>query len=318
YAIGVVWMLGTLAVGILSLRGIARRATFVREIDGVRVLQSEEIASPLTFHRTILVPPHVADDAALAHELEHVRRCDWMLQLLARVACALWWPHPLVWLAWRRFRVEAERACDDAVVARFEPTAYAQQLVSLARTRQRLPALAMASPTRLAERVHAILDEAQPRGRSSRAALAAALMLMAALASVTLVAAVIPGDGTPLIEAARRGDLTAVRALLDGGADPNEAAPKDGNPLIAAAAANRTDVLDLLLRRGAQIDAVVPDDENALITASRTGASDAARLLIARGADVNARVWSGREWRTPLSVARDARIEAMLRAAGAR
>lgn len=40
-----------------------------------------------------------------------VRRDDWVLQLIALLACALWWPHPLIWIAWRRFCVEAERAC---------------------------------------------------------------------------------------------------------------------------------------------------------------------------------------------------------------
>ena len=53
---------------------------------------------------------------ALVHELEHVRRADWAIQVVARVACGLYWFHPLAWAAWRRMALDAERACDDAVL----------------------------------------------------------------------------------------------------------------------------------------------------------------------------------------------------------
>ena len=69
---------------------------------------------------------------AMIHELEHVRRGDWLSQYMARIVRALYWFHPLVWIAWRRLSLEAERACDDAVLRRSEATAYASQLVLLA------------------------------------------------------------------------------------------------------------------------------------------------------------------------------------------
>ena len=69
---------------------------------------------------------------AVIHELEHVRRCDWLLRCIARAVCAFYWFHPLVWLAWRRFILEGERACDDAVLQHTEATTYADQLVVLA------------------------------------------------------------------------------------------------------------------------------------------------------------------------------------------
>jgi beta-lactamase regulating signal transducer with metallopeptidase domain len=70
---------------------------------------------------------------ALIHELEHVARADWAGQCAARIACAIYWFHPLVWMAWRELAIEAERACDDAVLRRAEPDDYASQLVGLAR-----------------------------------------------------------------------------------------------------------------------------------------------------------------------------------------
>ena len=102
----------------------------------------------------------------------------------------------------------------------------------------------------------------------------------------------------------------------------------DGNPIIAAANAGHASIVAMLLDRGAQIDQVVPGDENALIQASGEGHLEVVNLLIARGADVNARVWADQggdtqrgEWRTPLSMARQAPhddVVKVLRAAGAR
>ena len=52
----------------------------------------------------------------VAHELIHVRRGDLWLGLLQTTAQALWWFHPLVWLAARLSAREVERCCDEEVV----------------------------------------------------------------------------------------------------------------------------------------------------------------------------------------------------------
>src|SRR5262249_8572343 len=126
---------------------------------------------------------------AIVHELEHVRRGDWASQSVARVVCACYWFHPLVWIAWRQLALEAERACDDAVVTRCEATAYADRLVSLAgrRAGAKSPLLAMANRHDLSARVVAVLDARQPRGPVGAAALA-----VASLVSVGLIAAISP------------------------------------------------------------------------------------------------------------------------------
>jgi len=53
----------------------------------------------------------------LVHEAAHVARLDYIAQLLATVACALYWFNPLSWLAASRLRAEAEHAADDRVLA---------------------------------------------------------------------------------------------------------------------------------------------------------------------------------------------------------
>jgi beta-lactamase regulating signal transducer with metallopeptidase domain len=91
----------------------------------VAVLLHEAVAGPVTCgvrHAVILLPLDAeswsrADlDRALVHELEHVRRHDWLTQCFARALCACYWFHPLVWITRRQIALEAERACDDAVL----------------------------------------------------------------------------------------------------------------------------------------------------------------------------------------------------------
>src|SRR6185436_10412415 len=116
-------------------------------------------------------------------------------QCLARVVAACYWFHPVVWIAWRRLILEAERACDDAVLRGTDATDYADQLVVLA---QRLsatssqPQLAMANRGDLAARVVAVLDGAQKRGRAGAvfvgAAVVVTIALSAGMSSLRLVA----------------------------------------------------------------------------------------------------------------------------------
>ena len=165
----------------------------------VAIVLHEDVPGPMTcgvFRHTIVLPRDAeswpTDDLerALVHEFEHVRRRDWLSQCMARTLCAAYWFHPLVWIAWRRFALEAERACDDAVLRRADAAQYAEQLVALARRLSvagKAPALAMANRRDLATRVTAVLDDRQPRGRAG-----AGVMLSACLASVALIVAVSP------------------------------------------------------------------------------------------------------------------------------
>ena len=133
---------------------------------------------------------------ALRHELEHVARWDFLTHCLSRIVCAAYWFHPLVWAAWRRLRLEAERACDDAVLREDDARDYASLLVSIAQreaadTRQ--PLLAMAGRDDLAARVAAVLDHDQARGRVGRrratGLIVAAAMAMLGVAPITVARA---------------------------------------------------------------------------------------------------------------------------------
>jgi bla regulator protein BlaR1 len=122
---------------------------------------------------------------AMVHELEHVRRVDWPVQLVARIVCALYWFHPLVWMAWRHLCLESERACDDAVLRGAESTDYAEQLVTLAARVSHhafQPMLSMANRSDLSARVTALLDSRQARGRAGLLRVATVVGLVGLLA----------------------------------------------------------------------------------------------------------------------------------------
>jgi hypothetical protein len=227
---------------------------------------------------------------------------------MARAAIALYWFHPLVWMAWRRLRLDAERACDDAVVESTERTEYAEQLVSLA-SRMSVGhahrALGMANRSDLSARVTALLDGTQTRGRAGLAAAACvacvatlAVIAIAPVRAVERVAApspvaveeddskVRPLDRA-LYEAAEGGDVGDVERLLAAGANVNAAIDGDGSPLIGAARAGHVDAVRLLLDRGADPNMPVPGDGAPLIMAAREGHLDVVALLLERGADVN-------------------------------
>jgi beta-lactamase regulating signal transducer with metallopeptidase domain len=150
----------------------------------VEVLLHEAVSGPGSYgvvRPTILLPMDAqtwhGDDLsrAIIHELEHVRRGDWVSQCFARVLCACYWFHPLVWIARQQLALEAERACDDAVLRRADATAYANQLVVLAERMSAVPnraLLTMANRTDFAARVVAVLDSQQQRGRVGKVCLA--------------------------------------------------------------------------------------------------------------------------------------------------
>ncbi|HYO83952.1 MAG TPA: M56 family metallopeptidase [Bryobacteraceae bacterium] len=278
-----------------------------RGIDrNVTVLTHSSISGPLTcgFIRPVILLPEDAQSwdggdlrRALIHELEHIRRFDWAVQTLARTATALYWFHPLAWLALRSHAVEAERACDDAVLESEESTEYAEQLVSLARRLNSASlhhALGMANPSDLHTRVRALLKVDQSRGtlRSTAviAATAAALAIVATVGPVRLLAQseIAPENkDQALFEAAQDGDVRRLETLLASGASANVPLRGDGSALMAAAARGFDNAVTLLLNRGADPNLAVRGDGTALIVAARNGRLSTVRLLLDRGADIN-------------------------------
>ncbi len=228
---GVAAVLILLAVGLARIAWLDRTTTRVRDerwlllvedlslelglTRHVRLLQSKGPAMPMTWgirRPTILLPAEADSWNAerrrdvLLHELAHVKRHDFLTQLVARIACAVYWFHPLVWLAATRLREERERACDDHVLrAGATPSVYATHLLEIARDLRAarataLASVAMARPAQLATRLLDVLDTRRRRDTlSARSALPA---WIAAIVVVVPLAAAAPRVAEPSSPAA--------------------------------------------------------------------------------------------------------------------
>jgi ankyrin repeat protein len=92
-----------------------------------------------------------------------------------------------------------------------------------------------------------------------------------------------------LIDAATKGDLAAVQALLAKGANVNARAAGGETPLIMAAVNGRLSVVHALLDKGADVNAGDNHGTTALMDAAEYGQLQVVQALLARGADVNAK-----------------------------
>jgi ankyrin repeat protein len=96
-----------------------------------------------------------------------------------------------------------------------------------------------------------------------------------------------------LINAAGKGDLARVKALLDAKADVNAKDTDGGTALTYASQNGHLEVVQALLANGANVNAKMIDDETALIDASENGHFEVVKALLAKGAEVNAKMPNG-------------------------
>jgi TonB family protein len=105
-----------------------------------------------------LTPAHL--EAILAHELAHVRRADYLINVLQSIVEILFFYHPAVWWVSGRIRLEREHCCDDiAAELCSDRVTYARALASLEELRNRRPSLAMgAGGGELLDRIRRLID----------------------------------------------------------------------------------------------------------------------------------------------------------------
>src|SRR6478672_10512495 len=214
WAAVVIVLAGWLAYGALAVRRIVRRARPLDTADWLtplyevsdrlaidqapRLLRSEDAKMPFAcgLVTPTIVLPADCDNwtqdrrlAVLLHELAHVRRHDLAGHTLGRLACAIYWFHPLVWTAAKQLRSESERACDDmALACGARPSDYAEHLLDIVTSvrHDSTPsvALAMARRKEFEGRMLAILD---PELRHSSPGRWQSAGLIASLAVVAIV-----------------------------------------------------------------------------------------------------------------------------------
>jgi beta-lactamase regulating signal transducer with metallopeptidase domain len=210
------WAIGVLLLSLRNLGGWLRaqrlRRAGVRELSAawrdrlatlaatlgikrpVALLESTLIQTPsLIGHLrpVILLPASVLTgltphqiEAVLLHELAHVRRHDYLVNLLQSVIEVLLFYHPAVWWISAAIRREREHCCDDiAAEARGDRVAYARDLLALEELRGGTFSPALGASGHLRDRVFRLLGKHRPQPATGwLAAPTAALMVLAVLA----------------------------------------------------------------------------------------------------------------------------------------
>jgi TonB family protein len=181
-----------LGVGYWRLAAVLRTAT---PADG---FVFSDVTVPLVaglFRPVILMPRSVESwplsqlAAALKHEMAHVERKDLWTNLMAQIACAVYWFHPLVWTVAQRMRDEQETACDDAVLGSgFEPASYAEALIATARSLTSTnPIGCHMTQTTLKSRIARLFDNGLPRMSSPTTLRRTAVVFAAAIVTIALL-----------------------------------------------------------------------------------------------------------------------------------
>ncbi len=178
----------------------------------LKIKLSPVINGPVTWgtlHPVILLPENSVSWSALEremvlrHELGHIQRRDWLAQLLGQLAAILYWPVPGIGKALRSLSLEAERACDDRVLADgATPADYAALLLRQARVNtlqvNTLQAtVALGKPSELAQRIRHIINSYVDRAGERRARLwlsAGASLFLLPFASIQAIGS-LPQNG---------------------------------------------------------------------------------------------------------------------------
>ena len=210
-AVLVIWFAGVVALSVRLLGGwvVARRLatdavrpasaellTLARQVAGrmaldriVTVLESSRVRVPVIvgwLKPVVLFPAATLSslspsqiEAILAHELAHIRRHDYLVNLLQSAVETLLFYHPAVWWVSRQVRAEREHCCDDVAVAMCDRLVYVSALSDLARMSTAHGAALAATDGSLLRRVRRLLgaDPDHGAGRPTSSAVITLIVL---------------------------------------------------------------------------------------------------------------------------------------------
>lgn len=206
-------------------RALRRCAGRLKVNRAITLKRSGVIAAPITFGfwRPVILLPRYGDDwsaeqreTTLLHELAHIKRWDFLSNLAAQFAQALYWYHPLAWLAKSRLQIEREKSCDDCVVTQgISACDYANHLLAVARSLPRRNYLGQTAPgmaqrSELKQRIQSILDSGVPRFAPNRvlilASAAFAVLAVLPVAAMHLSSDRKSAEGDSRVESVGRAD----------------------------------------------------------------------------------------------------------------
>jgi beta-lactamase regulating signal transducer with metallopeptidase domain len=143
-----------LAPGVLEIFDNVRDRLGLR--GPVRLMAHLRLDSPVVvgwLRPVVLLPVYLISgftpeqlSAILAHELAHIRRHDFVVNVLQRAVESILFYHPAVWWLSKRIRAEREHCCDDIAIRLCgSRKVYAEVLIAMERARQPRPGLSVAA-----------------------------------------------------------------------------------------------------------------------------------------------------------------------------
>ena len=239
---------GVLPVGD-AVEAVLRRAARKLRLDrAVKVVQSALVETPVVvgfFRPVVLLPlcvitglPEPQLESILAHELAHIRRGDYAINLLQTVVETMFFYHPAIWWLSRQIRNERENCCDDIAMAGVgSRVEYGRALLAVEELRATPTGLSLAAGGgSLWARIRRIA-EGEPAPR-----LAGGSSIFCVLIVSTLIFAAVAWAGAPVGDpsittpTATKSDVaTKIDANLESEKDAAEASPNlggdpDGKP----------------------------------------------------------------------------------------
>ena len=207
---GLVWMGGSLLVAGLFLSTNARFSRKLRsaspiDVEGspLPVYVAENIETPCLFgvlHPAVYLTPEVSDNPdtlrhALAHELTHYRHGDHIWSNLRCLCLVIHWFNPLVWLAARLSRQDAELACDEGTIRRLgesERAAYGRTLIAMTCSKKSNPLSAATTMTATGKEIRERIVRMAAKPRTVALALALVFSLSFGLLGCSFAGAPVP------------------------------------------------------------------------------------------------------------------------------
>jgi beta-lactamase regulating signal transducer with metallopeptidase domain len=191
-------VIGTRPLGADVQAMLRRLADRLRLRRVIAIMQSAVVQTPIVtgwLRPVVLLPVSAVTgltpaqlEAILAHELAHIRRHDYLVNLLQSLVETVLFYHPAVWWASGRMRAERERCCDDMAVALCgDHIGYAEALAAVVAARMPMPALAAGSlgGRDLLDRIGRILG--LPTHVSARSTLVSAVLSFALVIAVIAI-----------------------------------------------------------------------------------------------------------------------------------
>jgi len=236
-----------------ALARARRRLRIRRAIDIARSALPEAPAVLRIFRPLIVLPAAGCDDLSdeeleslLSHECAHVARHDNLIARIESVVCALFWFHPLIWIAQRITVIERERACDEMVAdsaERRETYLAALTKFCQAAIAPRLPGVSCMATAKLKERMDHVMrypaikaQAPSPKGVALLATVALVLFTVAAgMVGTGNAFARGNGDYAVKVTAKRAGDSI----VLQGTVSDNKTQRVVGSPKVTLDASRR-------------------------------------------------------------------------------